>query len=240
MQHQHPGYGYPPAQGYGYPPQPQPSQYGYDPRYGAPPHAAPQPPPQPAQPAGVPFIGARISLISNMNIRYEGTLYTIDTKASTVALQNVRCFGTEGRSTEHGFLPPSNDIYEFIIFGGKDILDLSVLQPHQEQMPPPMQPQQPEQPVMQPPPQTQPELPPPQEAEQEPQTQQPESLPQAEPAQAPAPRQPRGDNRSQRGGRQNQGAQPGKHTVRILNEEVSTHTLQTHIHFFFSSIYICA
>lgn len=39
-----------------------------------------------AQPA--PFIGSRIILISKSDIRYEGTLFTIDTVESTVALNN--------------------------------------------------------------------------------------------------------------------------------------------------------
>ncbi len=36
----------------------------------------------------MPFIGAKISLISKGDIRYEGTLYSIDMNESTIALQN--------------------------------------------------------------------------------------------------------------------------------------------------------
>ncbi|SBS86900.1 trailer hitch homolog, putative [Plasmodium ovale] len=72
----------------------------------------------------LPYIGSKISLISNSEIRYEGILYTINTHESTVALQNVRSFGTEGRRQPD--IPPSSEIYDFIIFRGKDIKDVTV------------------------------------------------------------------------------------------------------------------
>ena len=72
------------------------------------------------------LIGSKISLVSNANIRYEGVLYTIDPVAATVALENVRSFGTENRVPPEMGIPPSDDVYPFIIFSGNDIKDLIV------------------------------------------------------------------------------------------------------------------
>jgi len=74
----------------------------------------------------IPYIGSKISLISNSEIRYEGILYTINTQESTIALQSVKTFGTEGRKIPE--IPPSSEIYDFIIFRGQDIKDLTVLE----------------------------------------------------------------------------------------------------------------
>jgi protein LSM14 len=73
--------------------------------------------------------GSKISLVSKKNIRYEGTLYSINESDATVALQNVKSYGTEGREkTDEGctFVPPQDDVHPYLLFRGQDIKDLHV------------------------------------------------------------------------------------------------------------------
>jgi protein LSM14 len=73
------------------------------------------------------YIGSQISLISKSDIRYEGTLHSIQAKEHTVSLSSVKSFGTEGRRGDGQEIPPSNEVYGLIIFRGSDIKDLTVI-----------------------------------------------------------------------------------------------------------------
>ncbi|XP_011297907.1 protein LSM14 homolog A isoform X2 [Fopius arisanus] len=76
--------------------------------------------------AGMPELGSKISLISKADIRYEGRLFTVDPHECTIALANVRSFGTEDRETQFA-VAPQNQVYEYILFRGSDIKDIRVV-----------------------------------------------------------------------------------------------------------------
>ncbi|KAF1811019.1 hypothetical protein P152DRAFT_74139 [Eremomyces bilateralis CBS 781.70] len=85
------------------------------------------------------FIGSVISLISKSDIRYRGTLHEINSDKHTVALENVRSFGTEGRRNGVDEVPPMEAIYEYIVFRGSDVKELSIEDAPKEPQPPPPQ-----------------------------------------------------------------------------------------------------
>ena len=74
----------------------------------------------------------RIRIITISEIRYEGTLYQINTKDKTIALKNVVAFGTEDRKVDQA-IPPSQNVYEVIIFKASHIKDINVLTQEEEQ-----------------------------------------------------------------------------------------------------------
>ncbi|KAI1084025.1 Scd6-like Sm domain-containing protein [Whalleya microplaca] len=76
------------------------------------------------------FLGSRISLISKSDIRYSGVLHEINSEESTVSLENVKSFGTEGRKgNPDEEIAPSDQVYEYIVFRGSDVKDLRIDQP---------------------------------------------------------------------------------------------------------------
>ncbi|CAG8565452.1 18639_t:CDS:2 [Acaulospora morrowiae] len=85
--------------------------------------------------SGVGYIGSKISLISRSDIRYVGILHSINSADSTVALEQVRSFGTEGRRGNPAEeIPPSDNVFEYIVFRGSDVKDLHVCEaPAQQQ-----------------------------------------------------------------------------------------------------------
>ncbi|PSN50788.1 Protein LSM14 B-B [Blattella germanica] len=76
--------------------------------------------------AEMPELGSKISLISKADIRYEGQLFTVDPQESTIALANVRSFGTEDRDAKFP-IEPQPQIYDYILFRGSDIKDIKIM-----------------------------------------------------------------------------------------------------------------
>lgn len=59
---------------------------------------------------------------------YVGTLHEINSENSTVALEQVVSFGTEGRRPGEE-VPASDNVYEYIVFRGSDVKDLRIEEP---------------------------------------------------------------------------------------------------------------
>jgi protein LSM14 len=80
---------------------------------------------------------SRISLISNSDIRYVGTLVEINSENATVALENVMSYGTEDRRTGEDAYGPSTSLYDYILFRGSDVKDLRIEEAPKESSPAP-------------------------------------------------------------------------------------------------------
>jgi len=79
------------------------------------------------------YIGSRISLISKSDIKYIGTLHEINSDNHTVALESVTSHGTEGRRGNPAEeVAGSDQVYEYIVFRGSDVKDLTIISNAQE------------------------------------------------------------------------------------------------------------
>lgn len=73
------------------------------------------------------LINSKISLISHQDLRYDGTLFSINTEESSIVLKDVQCLGTEDRILDPSMKIPSNPaIIPFVTFPGEEIKDLYV------------------------------------------------------------------------------------------------------------------
>ncbi|XP_052195835.1 protein decapping 5-like isoform X2 [Diospyros lotus] len=71
------------------------------------------------------LLGSLVSLTSKTGIRYEGTLAVINLVDRSIVLKDVKFLGTEDRDVALK-VPPSDTIYDKIMFQSKDIKDVEV------------------------------------------------------------------------------------------------------------------
>ena len=70
---------------------------------------------------------------TNKRDSYVGTLHEINPEDSTIALENVVSHGTEGRrGNPSEEIAPSASVYEYIVFRGSDVKDISVAEEQKE------------------------------------------------------------------------------------------------------------
>ena len=62
---------------------------------------------------------------------YVGTLHEINPEQSTIALEDVYSFGTEGRKPDN-FIPASQQKFDYIVFRGSDVKDIKIAEEQKE------------------------------------------------------------------------------------------------------------
>ena len=78
--------------------------------------------------------------LTKSSTSYVGVLHQINSDDSTVALEQVKSFGTEGRrSNPDKEVPGADSVYEYIVFRGSDVKDLRIEEAPKENKPPPPQ-----------------------------------------------------------------------------------------------------
>lgn len=73
------------------------------------------------------FIGSKIAIITKSQSRYVGTIIGIDTQTSSVLLGDVKCFGTENRSSSLATAHKAGTVLPIMQFANSDIEDLKIV-----------------------------------------------------------------------------------------------------------------
>jgi Scd6-like Sm domain len=72
------------------------------------------------------------------NSRYFGTLHEINPEQSTIALEDVYSYGTEGREpSADKFVSASQQKFDYIVFRGSDVKDIKIAEEGKETKPEP-------------------------------------------------------------------------------------------------------
>lgn len=80
------------------------------------------------------LIGSKISLLTNADVRYEGTLVEIDRAGRSMSLQNVKSFGTEGRRNGVQEIAPLDNEIGSVVFKLDHMKDFNILSKPSEVM----------------------------------------------------------------------------------------------------------
>lgn len=74
-------------------------------------------------------LGGKFSIISKSGVRYVGSLLGIEGEQKTLSFEKVVSFGSEGRIGNGRDIPPSNNVFDFIIFKAEEIAHLKLIEP---------------------------------------------------------------------------------------------------------------
>ena len=81
--------------------------------------------------------GSLITLITNAQVRYEGTLIEINRTERSMNLSNVRSFGTEGRRDGKNEIQPHENIIQSVVFKVDHVKDFQIIKRPEKATPAP-------------------------------------------------------------------------------------------------------
>lgn len=81
--------------------------------------------------------GSLITLITNAQVRYEGTLIEINRTERSMNLSNVRSFGTEGRRDGKNEIQPHENIIQSVVFKVDHVKDFQIIKRPEKAAPEP-------------------------------------------------------------------------------------------------------